>query len=155
MKKLIFIFVFIGSFQSQTNAFDYYSFNPNPIREGQIVSFGIFFMCGQEYSNPNLNKVGTQVNLQVSYHNFGCPIGVPTPEGYEYFELGAFTAGDYQLNLTIVNKDDLTVIHQETFPFGVLPIQQVPLSSNLMYLLLGSLLLISGGLFQRYRSHKQ
>ncbi|KAA3638706.1 MAG: hypothetical protein DWP95_12000 [Proteobacteria bacterium] len=107
-------------------------------------------MCGQEYSNPNLNIVGTQVNLQVSYHNFGCPIGVPTPEGYEYFELGAFSAGDYQLNLTIVNNDDSTVIHQETFPFGVLPIQQVPFNSSLLYLLLGSLLLLTGGIFQKH-----
>lgn len=130
--------------QGKANALDY-TLYPSPAMEGQVMTFGLLYFCGEYWSNPNVSVNGSDIDVEITYNYVGCPIGVPQPGGYEYIDIGPFTAGDYQINLTVLDSDDQSILLQEIIPFGVLPVKSVPVASNLLYLLLIALFMFFGG----------
>lgn len=143
MKRFFYTAFLIFIFQGKVNALKY-TIYPNPAMEGQQITFSLLYFCGEYWSNPNVSLSGSDVNIEISYHYVGCPIGVPPPGGYENINLGSLTAGDYQINLTVLDSDDQSILLQEIIPFGVLPIKKVPVAANFMYLIIISLTLLIG-----------
>lgn len=154
MKKIFYMIFLVGFFQGQANAQPDFSYltdiQPNPAIEGQMVTIGFVVGC-RNWTDHNFSVNGFIIDYQVTYHP--CVIGVPPPEGFMYLDLEVLPVGNYQLNLNI-NTGSPPVQYQEIINFGVLPIQQVPLNSRSMYLLLGSLLLLTGGVYHQRSSSK-
>lgn len=157
MKKLLTIIALMGLFQGQANA-QYldmtFTLKPNPVMEGQVLTMSLYYQCGIEWSNKNVSVNGSDVDFEITYINEGCGGMVPPAGGYGYTEVGTFPAGDYQLNITVLNKNDQSVRYQETIPFGVLAIKSVPVAANFMYLILISLTLLLGGFWLRQNNLK-
>lgn len=146
MRKLLCFIAFIGILYGQANAQSYasgsYEIKPNPAFEGQMVTIGFLTGC-RHWEDHNFEVNGFVIDYEVLYYD--CLVGVPTPEYYEYFDLGVLPAGNYQVNMSIGFADvSPIIVLEETITFGVLPSQQVPLNSNLIYLFLGFLLLLTG-----------
>ncbi len=155
MKKLLYIIAFIGLFHNQAYAQPDFSglieIQPNPAMEGQIVRIGFISGC-RNWSDHSFSVDGFDINYEVTY--LPCVIGVPTPEFFVYYDLGELPAGDYQLNMTIIDGFVPQIQYQEIINFGVLPIKQVPINSTLSIISLFLIILVSGTLY-RYSAHTQ